>query len=93
MSKPKLIKQLKKKYPSLSNSEIETLIDCFIDSITLALQEGRAIEIRHFGRFYCKKLKENFNARNPKTNELIYRPERVKLKFKASKKLNKLINE
>ena len=51
------------------------------------------MEIRGLGRWYCKKLKENFNARNPKTNELIYRPERVRLKFRASKKLNKLINE
>ena len=93
MSKPKLIKQLKEKYPSLSISEIKTLIECFLECITLTLQKGQAIEIRHFGRFYFKKLKENFNARNSKTNELIYKPERVKLKFKASKKLNRLINE
>ena len=44
-------------------------------------------------RFLLKKLKKNFNARNPKTNELIYKPERVKVRFKASKKLNKIINE
>tara|TARA_X000000950_G_scaffold274212_1_gene358988 strand:+ start:5956 stop:6237 length:282 start_codon:yes stop_codon:yes gene_type:complete len=93
LSKPKLIKQLKEKYPSLTKSEIEILINSFLESIVLALKEGRTIEIRHFGRFYCKKLKENFKARNPKTNELIYKPERVRLKFKASKKLNRLINE
>ena len=93
MSKPKLIKQLKEKYPSLTKSEIEILINSFLESMAQALKEGRTIEIRHFGRFYCKKLKENFKARNPKTNELIYKPERVRLKFKASKKLNRLINE
>ena len=38
-------------------------------------------------------MKENYNARNPSTNELIYRPERVRVRFKASKKLNKIINE
>ena len=38
-------------------------------------------------------LKENFNARNPATNELIYKPERFKVRFKPSKKLNKIVNE
>ena len=51
------------------------------------------VEIRGFGRFFRKKLKENYNARNPKTNELIYKPERVKVRFRASKKLNKMINK
>ena len=40
-----------------------------------------------------KKIKENFNARNPLTNELIYKPERVKVRFRSSKKLNRKINE
>ena len=51
------------------------------------------MEIRGFGRWYLKKLKENYKARNPATKELIFKPERVKIRFKASKKLNKLINE
>ena len=40
-----------------------------------------------------KKLKENYKARNPNTNQLIYKPERVRLKFKASNTLKKLINK
>ena len=64
-----------------------------MDSITNALKEGRAVEIRHFGRFYCKELQENFKARNPNTNELIYKPKRVRLKFRASNTLKKLINK
>ena len=39
------------------------------------------------------RLKENFNLRNPSTNELIYKPERVRIKFRASKNLNKIINK
>ena len=57
------------------------------------LLQGKTVEIRDIGRWYHRKLKENFKARNPKTNELIYKPERVRVRFKASKKLNKLINE
>ena len=54
---------------------------------------GDSVEIRGLGRLYTKKLKENFNARNPANNKLIYKPERIKIRFKASKKLNKIINE
>ncbi len=93
MSRKKLIKQLKEKNPRLNQSEIETVIDVFSKSISSALKNGSTVEIRGLGRWFHKKLKENFNARNPKTNELIYKPERVKIRFKASKKLNKIINE
>tara|TARA_B100001057_G_scaffold444168_1_gene480897 strand:- start:3277 stop:3558 length:282 start_codon:yes stop_codon:yes gene_type:complete len=93
LSRKKLIKQLKEKNPRLNQSEIETVIDVFSKSISSALKNGSTVEIRGLGRWFHKKLKENFNARNPKTNELIYKPERVKIRFKASKKLNKIINE
>ena len=93
MSRTKLIKQLKEKNPKLNQSELKIIIDVFSESITKALKKGDIVEIRGLGRWYPKKLKENFNARNPLTNELIYKPERVKIRFKASKKLNKIINK
>jgi len=93
LSRAKLIKQLKKKNPQLNHSELETLIDIFTNSIKQALIRGQECEIRNFGAFRLSKLKANPNLRDPRTNELIYRPERVKVRFKASKKLNKMINE
>ena len=93
MSRRELIKQLKKKNPKLSQTELSNVIAIFSESIASALKKGDTVEIRGFGRLYIKKLKENYNARNPATNELIYKPERVKVRFKASKKLNKIINE
>ena len=93
MSRSKLIKQLKEKHPALSKHQIETIIDIFSNSISNALKSGNNVQIRGLGHWYCKKLKENFNARNPTTNELIYKPERVKVRFRASKRLNKSINE
>ena len=93
MSRQKLIKQLQEKNPKFNKSELSNVLDIVSDSISNALINGNSIEIRGFGRWYCKKLKENFNARNPATNELIYKPERVKIRFRASKKLNKIINE
>ena len=93
MPNPKLIKQLKEKHPNLNSTEITFILKIILESTTSALKDGKSVELRNFGRFYCKKLKENFNARNPSTNELLYKPERVRLRFKASSKLNKLINE
>ncbi len=93
MSKPELINRLKEKNPSLSKSDIEEIIETFFNGIIEAVKEGRVVEIRHFGKLYLKKIKENFRARNPKTNELIYKPEHARLRFKASIALKKLINK
>jgi integration host factor subunit beta len=93
LSRPKLIKQLNKKNSKLSRSEVETVIDTFSSNIVKALKEGKKVELRGFGTFFVKKIKENYSARNPKTRELIYVPEKNKVRFKASKNLKKKINE
>ena len=92
MSRKKLIRQLKKKNPKLNKIELESIIDVFSKNVSDALENGNTVEIRGLGRWYCKKLKENFNAHNPATNELIYKPKRVKVRFRPSKKLIKKIN-
>ena len=93
MSRPKLIKQLTTKNSKLNRSEIDTVIEVFSNNIIKALKNGRKIELRGFGTFFVKKIKENYSARNPKTGELIYVPEKNKVRFKASKSLKKKINE
>jgi nucleoid DNA-binding protein len=93
LSRKKLIKQLKEKNPALNQSELESILDIFSESISNSLKNDKIVEIRGLGRWYCKRLKENYNLRNPATSELIYRPERVKVKFRPSKKLKKIINE
>ena len=93
MSRPKLIKQLITKNSKLNRSEIDTVIEIFSNNIIKALKNGRKIELRGFGTFFVKKIKENYSARNPKTGELIYVPEKNKVRFKASKSLKKKINE
>ena len=93
MSRKRLIKLLKDKNPKLNQLEIEKILNIFSKSIFNSLKSGKSVEIREIGRWYFKTLKENFNARNPATNELIYKPERVKLRFKPSKNLKRIINE
>lgn len=93
MSRPKIIKQLKLKNPNLSRSELEIVIDTICQNIKMSLKKGEKIELRGFGTFFVKKIKEKYSARNPKTKELIYIPEKNKVRFKASKFLKKFINE
>lgn len=93
MSRPELISGLKKKNPQLSRNDLEEIIDIFSESIQIALLNSKNIELRGFGKFTQKKTKEKSSSRNPKTGELIYVPEKIKIKFKASKKLRDFINQ
>lgn len=93
MSRAEIVRRLKQKNPELSTSTVNIVIDSFCENIRKALFKGKNIEIRGFGTFFIKRLKRNFSARNPKTGELIYVPERKKIRFKPSKKLKIFINE
>ena len=68
------------------------VLDFFSECIKNAIINKRKVELRGFGSFFLKRIKENFSARNPKTGELIYIPEKNRLKFKPSKILKKRIN-
>ena len=93
MSRLKIINQLKKKNPNINQAELGKVLNLFCKSIEKALINEKTIELRGFGSFFVKKIKEKYSARNPKTGELIYIPEKNKVRFKASKKLKKIINE
>ena len=93
MSRPEIIKQLKKKNPDLNHSELEIVLETFCKSIEQALIEGRNVELRGFGTFFIKEMKASANLRNPKTGELIYRPKRNKVRFRASKKFKEFLNQ
>lgn len=69
--------------------ETEKYMDEIFHAITEMLMdessEGVRIEIRNFGVFEVKNAKAKPQARNPKTNEVIYVPPRKKIHFKAGK--------
>ena len=93
MSRPELIKRLKTKHPKLNKLQLENVLDTFFKSIEEALKNDKSVEIRGFGTFFIKEIKEKYSARNPKTGELIYVPKKNKIRFKASKKFNKFLNQ
>ena len=93
MAKSDLVKKLKNKHPNLSKTQINNIIEITLDYISKSLIKNQAIEIRSFGRFSTKLIKANPNARNPRTNQIIYVPEKKKISFKMSKHLKEEINK
>ena len=93
MSQFKLIKLLKNKYPKLTQIQLETSVNTFFESIENALKKKKSVELRGFGTFFIKEIKENYSARNPKTGELIYVTKKNKIRFRPSKKFKKLLNK
>ncbi len=93
MSKPKIIKELKTKNPNIKSEDLEKIFDLFLQEILETLLNKKSIEIRSFGTFFVKEIKEKKQARNPKTGEIIYVPRRNKVRFRASKRLKELINK
>ena len=93
MSKIEILKILKNKHPEITNKYLEKIFDVFIESISQNLMDKKSLEIRSFGTFFVKEIKEKKQARNPKTGEIIYIPKRNKIRFRASKKLKEIINK
>ncbi len=93
MVKSELIKKIKKKYPLLNSNTVGLLVDLIFNSISLNLTNHKSVEIRSFGRWSVKTIKAKYNARNPKTGEIIYVPEKKKISFKMSKRLKDAINK
>tara|TARA_B110000438_G_C15374803_1_gene462134 strand:+ start:227 stop:508 length:282 start_codon:yes stop_codon:yes gene_type:complete len=93
LSRPEFIRLLKLKHPKLNKPQLENIIDTFFQSIEDAIKDKKHVELRGFGTFFVKEIKEKFSARNPKTGELIYVPKKNKVRFRASKKFNKFLNQ
>ena len=93
MSRPEIIKKFKNKHANLNKLQLEKIFDTFFQTIEKALLEKKSVELRGFGTFFVKEIKEKFSARNPKSGQLIYVPKKNKVRFRASKKFNDLINQ
>ena len=93
MVKSKIIKYLQNKHPALKRSQIEAIFDVMFDTISNSLIKGQPVELRDFGRFSINTVKAKYNARNPRTGEIIYVPEKKKVSFKMSKHLKQEINK
>jgi nucleoid DNA-binding protein len=75
----------------LTQVDTKIVVESFLESVAQALQSGRNIEIRGFGRFKIKTKKARI-ARNPRTNEKIPVKAGFKAVFESSRELCKRVN-
>ena len=68
------------------------IVEIVISEIKDGLKRGERVELRDVFMFEAKKYKSRM-ARNPKTNERFYTPEKKLVKFKISQKWKTIINE
>ena len=69
----------------LSQKEVKIVIQSFLEEIVHNLEENKHVELRTFGSFKLKSMKERM-ARNPKTGQEVLIPsyKRPFLKFSRS---------
>ena len=91
MLKSEILEKLKDKQKSLSENDIELVLNIFTKKIIAALNDNKNVELRGFGTLK-KKINKAKEVRNPKTNEKIFKKENFKLHFKIGKILHNKIN-
>ena len=64
MAIPEIIKNLKKQYPKVPVQTIINLLRETFDEISKELIQGKAIEIRKFGRWSVKKIKQKVKVKD-----------------------------
>ena len=93
MVRSEIISKLSNKiHKKLKKSELGKILDTILNSVIDVIAENKASEWRTFRRFSPKKIKEKM-GRNPRTNEKIYVPEKISVKFKMAKELKNKINK
>ena len=91
MTKSELILRLAELNPNLYHRDIERIVNCFFDTITDALAEGKRVELRGFGAFSTRE-REARTGRNPRTGEAVDVPAKRVPYFKAGKEMRRRLN-
>lgn len=91
MVKSELIRALSEKLPELAAKDVELAVNCVLEQMITALENGERIEVRGFGSFSLHHLAARI-GRNPKTGEAVQLPKKVTLHFKPGKALKDRVN-
>jgi integration host factor subunit beta len=90
-NKHAIVEEMRALYPDIEISTLKKSIDVFFNEITTALICGDRVELRGFASWVVRKRKGK-TVRNPKTNEKIAVGDKGSLYFRASKELNRALN-
>ncbi len=75
----------------LTRGEAEEVVECTIENIMKALQQGDDVRLMGFGVFTVTRRKGG-EARNPKTGKIIKLPASKRARFKPGKLLKEAVN-
>ena len=76
----------------LTRTDVAVVVDAFLDTVKISMENGHNIEIRGFGTFKVKLRKER-KARNPRTGEVVPVPSRKVPVFKPSNEFKNMITK
>ncbi len=79
------------KNTNCQKTDIQKIVDAFLDSVKKCLSEGNSIELRGFGTFEPRLRKARENTRNPKSGEVVSMVEHYVAAFRAGKELKHLM--
>ena len=91
-NKSDIIKNLANNYPNFLKKDLNRLVDIFLNELKNALKRKERVELRDVFSLEPKLYKARY-ARNPKTNEKVFVPEKKIIRFKISQKWLNKINE
>lgn len=92
MTKSELVAILTEKYDSLYQRDVETIVNCFFDTISDALARGERVELRGFGAFSVRHRQERV-GRNPRTGESVNVEAKNVPFFKMGKGMRERLNK
>lgn len=89
MNKNELITQIVKK-SGMTKKDVETVVNHFLDEITLALEAGEKVQLIGFGTFETRKRSGRI-GRNPQTGAAMEIPESIVPAFRAGSRLKEAV--
>jgi integration host factor subunit beta len=90
MTKSELVMRLGRRFPTLSQRDIEILVNIVLEEISETLEQGGRVELRGFGAFSVRK-REPRKARNPKNGQEVKIGERFSIYFRTGKELRERV--
>ena len=91
MIKSELVRALNEKLPERQLGDVELAVNCMLEQMINALENGERIEIRGFGAFAMHQRPSRL-ARNPKTGDAVQLPAKVRVHFKPGKDIKDRVN-
>lgn len=91
MTKSQLIDSIAGRAPHVPRREVERIVNTVFEAMIDALKREQRIEIRGFGSF-AVKVREQRDARNPRTGDKVRVPRRLTPYFTVGKELRDRLN-